>query len=81
MDEEGLRDFDEALLLAFRSPEDPARLRGPAWEPELVRDLTALGGVAVLTLVVGLFAGFLLLEGSAGGWPCCWSPPWPAGSC
>lgn len=63
VDEEGLRGFDESLLLAFRSPEDPARLRGPSWEPELVRDLTALGGVAVLTLVVGLFAGFLLLEG------------------
>jgi undecaprenyl-diphosphatase len=43
--------FDERLLLAFRSAADPAQPRGPAWLPEVVRDITALGGYTILTLV------------------------------
>jgi undecaprenyl-diphosphatase len=53
--------LDERLLLALRDPADPAVLIGPPWMGELVRDLTAIGGVAVLFLLTGSVAGFLLL--------------------
>ncbi len=43
--------LDETLLLALRDPADPALPRGPIWLQEVVRDVTALGGYAVLTLV------------------------------
>lgn len=36
---------------------------GPPWMREVGRDLTALGGVAVLTLVTFAVAGFLLISG------------------
>jgi undecaprenyl-diphosphatase len=35
---------------------------GPRWLQEAGRDLTALGGIAVLTLIVGAVAGYLLLN-------------------
>jgi len=43
--------IDRSLLLALRNPHDPADPLGPPWFEEMGRDLTALGGVAVLTLV------------------------------
>jgi undecaprenyl-diphosphatase len=46
-----VRAFDRAVLLAMREPADPADPLGPRWVEEMGRDLTALGGVAVLTLV------------------------------
>ena len=45
------RAIDRALLLAFRDPSNLSRPLGPPWVEEMGRDLTALGGVAVLTLV------------------------------
>ena len=53
------RAFDDALLRALRTPEDPAIPIGPAWLNFLARDLTALGGMGVLVLVVTGTAGFL----------------------
>jgi undecaprenyl-diphosphatase len=53
--------FDRAVLLAFRSPGDPAVAIGPAWLPTVMRDITALGGVAVLTLIVAFAVLYLLL--------------------
>lgn len=44
--------LDETLLLALRDPADPAQPRGPLWLQEVVRDLTALGGYTVLTIVI-----------------------------
>ena len=57
------RAFDEALLLAFRSAEDPSDPWGPPWLAEVMRDFSALGGVAVLTLFTAAAIGYLLLDG------------------
>lgn len=57
------RSFDERILLALRNPADLSDPIGPPWIEELCRDLTALGGVAVLTLAGVAVAGFLLLDG------------------
>jgi len=54
--------IDRALLLALRSPMDPAEPLGPPWLAEMARDITALGGVAVLTLLTLLVASFLALR-------------------
>lgn len=43
--------FDETLLLAFRSAADPADPLGPRWLEEAVRDVTALGGYTILSIV------------------------------
>lgn len=53
--------FDEALVRALRDPADLARPIGPPWLSEVGRDLTALGGIAVLVLMTGAVAGYLLL--------------------
>jgi undecaprenyl-diphosphatase len=53
---------DEAVLLALRRPENPALPIGPDWMVEVGRDLTALGGVAVLLLTTLAVAGLLLLN-------------------
>src|SRR3954447_20952067 len=53
--------LDAAILKALRQPDDPHRLRGPAWVESMVRDVTALGGVIVLALVVGAVCGFPIL--------------------
>lgn len=53
--------FDANILRALRQGDDPQRLRGPAWVESMVRDVTALGGVIVLLLVVGAVCGFLIL--------------------
>ncbi len=42
---------DRAILLWFRTPGDLALPVGPAWLHESARDITALGGFTVLTLV------------------------------
>jgi undecaprenyl-diphosphatase len=53
--------FDEAVLRAFRDPNDMSRPVGPEWVQGIGHDITALGGVAVLTLLTGAVAGYLLL--------------------
>lgn len=52
--------FDRWVLLGLRHPGDPALPLGPAWLVRATVDFTALGGVAVLTLVTFVAAGFLL---------------------
>jgi undecaprenyl-diphosphatase len=54
--------IDRALLLALRSPTDPADPIGPRWLAEMGRDITALGGVAVLTLITLLVTAFMALR-------------------
>ncbi len=56
------RAFDEAVLLAFRNPADPADPVGPWWLEAMFRDLTALGGTAVLTLITFVAIGYLLIN-------------------
>ncbi|MDO9432517.1 MAG: phosphatase PAP2 family protein [Pseudomonadota bacterium] len=43
--------LDRRLLLAFRSPGDPSDPLGPRWFEESMRDITALGGFTVVTLL------------------------------
>ncbi|MDB5323686.1 MAG: phosphoesterase [Phycisphaerales bacterium] len=59
--EGGTKNFDNRVLRALRKPDDPSKLIGPHGMESVVRDITALGGVVVLLLVVGSVAGFLLL--------------------
>lgn len=54
--------FDEWAVRSLRKPSDPNEPIGPAWVGEVARDITALGGVAVLTLVIAAVAGFLALR-------------------
>ena len=55
--------FDDRILLAMRQPEDPAKPIGPAWLPEVGRDLTAVGGIAMLVLITSSIVGFHLITG------------------
>jgi undecaprenyl-diphosphatase len=54
--------FDHWLFLALRNPADPAEPLGPNWVKEMMRDLTALGGIAVLTLLTLAVATFMMLR-------------------
>ena len=54
--------FDTRILQALRSPDDPSKPIGPAWMEESLLDLTAIGGPAVLGLIVLAVIGFLLLQ-------------------
>lgn len=56
------RAFDESVLLALRDPTDPAMPIGPVWLTKVMTDLTALGGVTVLTLIVTLVVVYLALR-------------------
>lgn len=60
--EGGTQAFDRKVLLAFRHSDTLAPLGPPAVQ-EGARDITALGGTTVLTLVVAIAAGFLALDG------------------
>jgi undecaprenyl-diphosphatase len=60
------REIDKVILLSLRSSHDPTDPLGPRWVEELGRDLTALGGVGVLTLVTLAVCGFLLLQRKTG---------------
>ena len=53
--------FDRAILLAFRTPGDTADPIGPAWLEEAGRDVTALGSVSFLGILVVAVLGYLLL--------------------
>jgi undecaprenyl-diphosphatase len=55
--------WDRRLLLALRNAADPAMPWGPPWVQEMARDFTALGGVAVLTLMTLVVTGYLVLAG------------------
>lgn len=55
--------FDEMLLRALRNPADPADPLGPWWVESMFRDITALGGTTVLTIVTLGAVGYLLVDG------------------
>ncbi|MGK9286534.1 phosphatase PAP2 family protein [Sinorhizobium meliloti] len=52
---------DKVLLRAMRSQTNPADPLGPRWLEEMMRDFTGLGGVGVLTLIVGAAVGYLYI--------------------
>lgn len=54
--------FDDWAIRALRRADDPNQPIGPTWLAEVARDLTGLGGVAVLTLVTAAVVGFLWLR-------------------
>jgi undecaprenyl-diphosphatase len=58
--------LDRSLLLLLRNPADATDPLGPPWLEASVRDVTALGGVVVITIVTLGAAGFLLLSGKRG---------------
>jgi undecaprenyl-diphosphatase len=55
--------FDSRVLLMFRNPQDLSDPVGPRWFEEMMRDFTALGGTAVLTLLTLFVTLFLILLG------------------
>ncbi|MEZ5933559.1 MAG: phosphatase PAP2 family protein [Alphaproteobacteria bacterium] len=57
--------FDETVLLLMRNPADPADPIGPGWVEEIGRDVTALGGIAVLVMIVLATSGYLVLAQKA----------------
>lgn len=56
--------FDESIVLSLRNPIDLADPIGPLWLEEVGRDLTALGGVAMLTILTVGVVIFLFLQGT-----------------
>lgn len=52
--------FDRWLMLSLRDGSDLSLPAGPAWLKAMMIDITALGGWAVLTIVVIFAAGYLL---------------------
>jgi undecaprenyl-diphosphatase len=58
--------FDESILKALREPGDASNPIGPAWLADMMADLTALGGIAVLTLLVVGVVFYLLSVGKRG---------------
>lgn len=55
--------FDRAVLLLFRDSANLAQGPGPDWLSGIMRDITALGGLAVLTFIVAVAALYLVLVG------------------
>ena len=55
------RPIDEAILLVFRMPGDPADPVGEPWFEEAMRDVTALGSAPALLIAVLAVVGFLML--------------------
>lgn len=60
MTEGETRAFDEAILLALRSPGDLKQPIGPAWLEAAMVDVTSLGGVPVLTMITVLVVLYLI---------------------
>jgi undecaprenyl-diphosphatase len=58
--------LDRAIMLALRNPADPADPIGPRWLEEVARDVTALGGNAVLAALTLAVIGFLVLARKRG---------------
>lgn len=55
--------FDDWVIKALRTPGDQANPIGPNWLEEMARDMTALGGVLMLTLLNAAVTGYLWLTG------------------
>jgi undecaprenyl-diphosphatase len=55
--------LDRKLLLSMRSSEDPSRPAGPHILREVARDVTALGSVTVLTILIAAVGAYFVLDG------------------
>lgn len=58
------RAFDESILLMLRDTSDVGMPVGPAWLTKVMTDITALGGVTVLSLITLIVVTYLLLRRS-----------------
>lgn len=56
------RTIDEWAIMALRRPGQPESPVGPVWLHEAARDVTALGGVSVIAIMVVVVAGFLVMR-------------------
>jgi len=54
--------IDRTIVLALRDTADPGDPIGPHWFEEVARDVTALGGVAVLSLASLAVLGYVLIR-------------------
>ena len=54
--------FDRFIMAGLRDPENPSLPLGPRWLQSAMLDVTAIGGVAVLTLITVIVAGFLAVS-------------------
>ena len=54
--------FDRALVSALRLPGRPHEPIGPAWLPDTLRDVTALGSTTIITLATLIAAAALLFH-------------------
>jgi undecaprenyl-diphosphatase len=55
--------IDSWLLLALRDPQNHANPLGPSWVEDAARDITGLGGYAILTLMTLAALAYLLMAG------------------
>lgn len=60
--EGGTQDFDRTILLALRNPADLSDPIGPRWLEAVARDVTSLGGNAILAAFTLAVMGFLALS-------------------
>lgn len=54
--------FDDALLLMFRDATDRSVPMGPEWLKETMIEITAMGGIPLLIIIVCAVTGFLLVS-------------------
>jgi undecaprenyl-diphosphatase len=54
--------IDTAILMFFRSPEDPSQPIGPWWLSETMRDISGLGSPGVLSLIIVATVIFIFLS-------------------
>ncbi len=60
------RALDKKILLSLRSAGDLTDPIGPHWFEEVMRDLTALGGMAILVMLTLAVVGYLLMQHKKG---------------
>ena len=56
------RAFDQYVLTSLRQADDPTKPIGPEWGTQVARDITALGSVTLLIIIVMAVSGFLFLK-------------------
>ena len=60
--EDEVHETEIRLMRDLRSAQDPSRPIGPLWLERWSREITSLGGGAVLSLMTALVVGYLLIE-------------------
>ena len=57
-----IAEFDENIVLSFRNITDLSDPIGPHWVEEMMRDITAFGGVGILVFISLIVLFYLLIE-------------------